>query len=740
MDPESPPSKMVSDESKGFSLSIGAKLWLGMVLVVGAAATFLFFELAAREREALVGSKERVADTVAELFASGVAAPLDFDDEDAMASEMARVRKNPEVERVGVWVADDLRLRAASPKDPPWPAPADGTRVAGGRVEAVRAVVGRSDKRLGSVAVVFSLAAEDKAYEAARTRLVWLCALLALSTATVLGIFTRLSIVRPLERLASAVRRLERGEKTTGLTANGTDEVARLTRAFLSMREAVVDREARLGDLNLRLRELLDSMRQGILVFGEDRKLDAVHSRAAETIFGRDTFRGADVVDVLYGHAEDWMVEPSAFRDWCDLAFQCTPDDWEDVVLLAPTEIVFTKDGEARALSLELCPVFSGESLERVMALVSDDSEKRLLKEEAEEGARAVSAMRRLIATSEVFATFLERTRERVKRCSEIVRGPFGEDDRAEVFRAMHTIKGESHSLDLDDLANLAHQAEEVLASLSPSTELRPEESAVLADGIDALGGAIDAAEKRFIDLSPTGAAALRRTTVDRDDVERLLALTEGKRDELSKLAARLASRPFGEYALAISERVPRLAASQGKLASVEQTGSAVLVPPRLGGALSSVLVHLVRNCIAHGIEMPEERTALGKPELGSIRLGCEEGPDGPTVVVEDDGGGFDESAVAKAAAAALARADSDDASSGSSASPKGGPKRKKKAADLLSGRGVGLSAARDMVNAIGYQMTVDSKPKTGTRFVISPAPGGSETGAPASRRSGAVV
>jgi HPt (histidine-containing phosphotransfer) domain-containing protein/HAMP domain-containing protein len=730
MPDKSPLSNDGRTAKRGLTLSIGAKLWMGMVVVVGAAATLLFFELAARERESLVASKVRVAETVADLFASGVAAPLDFDDDDAIQAEMKRVRSNLEVDRVGVWVGDELRLRAADPVTPPWPAGRDGARVTDGRVEAVRPVIGRGGKRLGSVAVVFSLAAEDHAYEAARSRLSWFCAILALSTATVLFVFTRLSIVRPIERLARAVRRLEAGQQNVDLGRVGGDEVGRLTTAFVSMRQAVVDREARLGDLNGRLRALLDSMRQAILVFGPDRKLDAIHSRAAEEMFHRSAFEGEDVVSVIYGHAEGWMVEPSAFRDWCALAFQCGPGDWDDVADLAPQEIVFQDaDGKTRALTLELRPVFVGEELERVMALVSDESEKRLLKEEAEEGARAVRVMRRLVATAEVFASYLERTRERVKRCLSLVSGAFEGPARDDVFRALHTIKGESHSLELDELARIAHDAEEVLSSLPADVKLDEAQRRVLHDGIAELDDALDRAERKFVELSPTGAAALRRTTVDRDLVDRLLTLTQAREDDVAEVARALASRPFGEYVVALAERLPQLAATLGKQAAIEQVGAAVPIPPKVGAGLSGVLVHLVRNSIAHGIERPDARVAAGKPEIGTIRLTCEAAPEGPRIVVEDDGAGFTpardgsvDAARPEGGSVDAARPEDGSVDPPSSSGPARADRATKRHPDLLSGRGVGLAAARDMLRGIGYEMTVESEPSVGTRFLLAPS------------------
>src|SRR5450631_4351717 len=63
-----------------FSSSVGAKLAVATVGILALVSVLLYVQLTGRERVSLVESKHKAASMVADLFAAGLAAPLDFDD------------------------------------------------------------------------------------------------------------------------------------------------------------------------------------------------------------------------------------------------------------------------------------------------------------------------------------------------------------------------------------------------------------------------------------------------------------------------------------------------------------------------------------------------------------------------------------------------------------------------------------------------------------------------------------
>jgi two-component system chemotaxis sensor kinase CheA len=125
-----------------------------------------------------------------------------------------------------------------------------------------------------------------------------------------------------------------------------------------------------------------------------------------------------------------------------------------------------------------------------------------------------------------------------------------------------------------------------------------------------------------------------------------------------------------------------------------------------------SAFGHLVRNAVDHGLETPEDRVRLGKPESGRLALRTKLVDEKVIVEIEDDGTGIDWTAVAaKAKARGLPHGTPEDLHSalfvdGFST---------KDAANEYSGRGVGLGAMRAACQAMGGTIQFHSEAGVGT-------------------------
>lgn len=139
-----------------------------------------------------------------------------------------------------------------------------------------------------------------------------------------------------------------------------------------------------------------------------------------------------------------------------------------------------------------------------------------------------------------------------------------------------------------------------------------------------------------------------------------------------------------------------------------------VYLPRERLAALAPALEHLLRNAVAHGIEPPEQRRALGKPAAGQIELATVQNAVGVTVRVGDDGAGID-------LAALQARAHELDMAVPANPielvfAPGLSTAR---AANQTAGMGIGLDAVRAQVLALGGRIEVESEPGAGAQFRI---------------------
>ena len=131
-------------------------------------------------------------------------------------------------------------------------------------------------------------------------------------------------------------------------------------------------------------------------------------------------------------------------------------------------------------------------------------------------------------------------------------------------------------------------------------------------------------------------------------------------------------------------------------------------------------LLHLVRNAVSHGLEAAAERLSLGKPAEGRLELSARVSGDTIEIEVADDGRGIDvERVLARGRSAGLATASStDDAASVLDVICAPGFSTRD-AADLASGRGMGMSVVREAVEEMGGSLALQTQRGHGTRFTL---------------------
>jgi two-component system chemotaxis sensor kinase CheA len=350
-------------------------------------------------------------------------------------------------------------------------------------------------------------------------------------------------------------------------------------------------------------------------------------------------------------------------------------------------------------------------------------------------------------------------------------------DDRSALqgaLQALHTIKGNAGLVGLPTLGITAHALEEALVGVAALSDPASRHSslALLRRGLDALCAMVaivadtldrpappipvvealrtmhpDLQAAPVYDVSPFAAVRPRSPSahvappVDR--LDRLLELVEELASsqgapmrasaEAPNLALGRQRRLLRELRVAVLQArllpiayafdgfdrlVHDLAERLGRQARLSIEGADTEVDRAVLEPIRGLVVHLVRNALVHGLEPPDERLAAKKPAAGTIRLVVRPELDGVSLEVSDDGRGLDRQQVA-AGAVALGLCAPRDAAEMADAqlwmfllhpgfSTHAG-------VDQVAGRGVGLSAVGDAVQALRGRIEIASRAGAGT-------------------------
>ena len=232
------------------------------------------------------------------------------------------------------------------------------------------------------------------------------------------------------------------------------------------------------------------------------------------------------------------------------------------------------------------------------------------------------------------------------------------------------------------------------------------------------------------IGLTKNRLTALRSDILNgRSDTDTLQALDQvvGQLDllvsDLQSAVMKTRMQPIGR----LFQKYPRIARDLARALDKEVelvlVGEETEIDKTMIEDLSDPIIHLIRNAVDHGTELPEERRAHGKPEKSQVRLEARQEGDHIVLLVADDGRGMNpERLRAKAVEKGLItdeEANTMDERQSLNLVMLPGFSTKDVASDV-SGRGVGMDVVKTNIQKLNGSIDIKSVPGQGTTFVIS--------------------
>lgn len=371
---------------------------------------------------------------------------------------------------------------------------------------------------------------------------------------------------------------------------------------------------------------------EGLFLMDPKMVIGAQYSTALERIFQRESLALEN-----FGTMIGRLVTPEeqqAIQDYLELMLKPDMDvAWvRDLNPMQEFEIHFddtVRGATTKILQCKFSRIYDGKAITHLMGAVKDVTEQVMLtrKLRANEE-KNKQQMERLFSVLHVepatLAEFIEDSNTEVKNINNVLRADDPSltlsDKLDAIYRAMHTIKGNASLLELNFVADQAHEFEERLSEMKANPELGRTDFLPLVfmmsrmqELLDELGGL----SRRLTDYSAS-------TAQDGRDAG-------GFREAFLKSLAGV---------------VEKLSTELGKECKLDHAAfQAEAIPQKFRKPLKDILVQLVRNSLSHGIETPDERLGAAKAACGTIQLAAtileENDQRRLSLIIRDDGRGL---------------------------------------------------------------------------------------------------
>jgi len=510
-------------------------------------------------------------------------------------------------------------------------------------------------------------------------------------------------LTNDLEQVAFSKASLLRWIQTVGI-------LLAVLNFFIIMRHFIAqlrDSDKKIAAAQKETSQILDNVDEGLFLMNKDLVMSDQHSSNMFSIFQKSDIAGSKFTSYIKDLVSYKTMETA--QDYLELIFDKSKKQrlLGDLNPLKQVAVQISDNKNSytnKYLRFSFSRVEEDNEIKRVLATVSDITNEITLAQELENSQKRNTQQMEMLSTvlnagSGVIPLFLSSSSKVYKDINDVLKrsstGTAAYQSKAnELLALIHGVKGDASAISLTVIADLCFELETALKILNSKPNLSGRDflkSTVLLEQLISYNEA----------LRDLFASIFSNTTdnIDQNNIK--------QRDwsHLTDLAAQIASR-------------------KGK--SVEFMSAGLndhVMSDQFAQTINSIAVQLIRNSLAHGIELPEERKALSKAIRGTIKLILTKRDNGYfELTLVDDGAGLNQENLIKNAltkgivnSSEAKKLTTDDVISlmfhpNLSTSEN---------VDLDSGQGVGMFLVRNIVKEAGGKISVRTIKNGGIRFII---------------------
>ena len=444
------------------------------------------------------------------------------------------------------------------------------------------------------------------------------------------------NLIRNVQRLEAFTKRVSRGDLSKKVVIPTQDELGQYAKTFnvmvneirkshRALRKAKIKAEYLYENIYKKYAMVFANVEQGIFLLDKNFKISKLYSKAMERIFDNKNIAGEEFSNFMRTRLIPRDLE--ALEMFMKHLFN--PDIDEEVLSqLNPVDQVkiFTETNgviKDKYIRFSFTRIIRKGEIQNILVTVLDETESVLLQRHLEDSeAKKKQEMEQMLSILKIEPTILKdyisHARETLRSISERYENDKKQDFSELInftFQTIHSLKGNAMVIDLDIMKNKFHDIEDSIGEIKNKKIAGNDFLTILYEINDAdfmLASMSDMLQKVanvYHQISSGGADDLNHTLIE--------TLRSGM-DKLNKETGKTTEFTF-------------------------KNNENIEIPDEYQNPVKDILIQLIRNSIAHGIEEPNIRVSKKKLIKGNISVTLETSSEGQLVIkYKDDGKGLD--------------------------------------------------------------------------------------------------
>jgi len=449
---------------------------------------------------------------------------------------------------------------------------------------------------------------------------------------------------------------------------------------------------------------ILNNVEEGLFLLKPDFTIEYQYSKALEKILETKELGHKNFYDLLKPRLN--QKSRAALKDFLDLMFDKKIDqsNLDDLNPLYQAELKFKAPVRKKYLTFNFGRISDNGTISELIVTVNDVTEQiqlaKKLEESKEQSRRQMEWLTNILHVEPaLLQEFIESAESETANIDKIINSDISNESREElindIYRSVHSMKGNASLLDLSFFAEQAHVFEERLSLVRDNKEIAEDDLDWLHEETDKIRDMIYEVKEILGRIGKFHSQFRPKRSYENETLLRSLRnLVINYSQDLQK-----------------------------KVTMDDSLFDARLIPSRYRLLVKDVLIQLVRNALSHGIETVEKRKEQGKAEVGTITLSTSVTKEEFLFKVRDDGHGIRLNILKKKALESGKLSEEELSSYGKNQMTvllfKPGISTAEKTG-LLAGRGMGMDLVKEKIEKNKGTITVDFCEGSFTEFVIA--------------------